>query len=561
MKSGNLFIVFIILFAIISATSAIVLDLTISNSYQRAIAAGFIADFAKHGLWHAHSFGEIKDAFINGHEHYKLFSGLADWQPLQLMLLTVAFFLFGISKFGMIIVPLAVSVLALVYLYRLVLAMYDHKTALAAAIITGISTFFFYESAAPLLENGIALFSIACIYYSGNYLNRNDPCSFYLAALSLGLGFLYHLQMMFILPALAIMFLAKVDLKKFFTTKQNYRMIAIALGIFLLVMIPFILREIVLVPEGISTFESRMATRIKYFSAADAHLPGFVTAYDFEFENELPIAKRNLIINRYQINYLQKGAMVFSSLFFHWILVPFILLGILCFRKSKQQKWWNSFNTHEGLSLFFVITTILVFTFQGLLPRYLLPASIFLFIFAARGIFTLPKKAIVPAIVLVLLVIGAQTGHFLYKISQNDHIQSMQHDYDGTAQYMLEHTPGEFTVITTRVYQMAFSALKKDESRRMYIEMAPFVKAQFLAMLDGNFSTPPTIEGNERVSYSTTRPKVAYVVVHERLETGALRDIADYNLLDLLNNYPNATLVQTLDSRFPNSRTWIYAIS
>jgi hypothetical protein len=358
--------------------------------------------------------------------------------------------------------------------------------------------------------------------------------------------------MLFIIPALLIAFIYKTNLKTFFTNKQSYKMLLVSLGIFLLVLVPFFAREAILIPEGLSTIGSRTATRINYFTAQNIDLPGIATAYDYEFQNELFPEKRNLIINRYQVSYFQKAATLFSALFLHWILIPFILLSIF-----KRKQW--SFKNHELLSLLFVITTIAVFTFQGLLPRYLLPASVFLFIFAARGIFTLPRKFVVPALVLVLLVIGAQTGHFLFKISQNDHIQSMQHDYDGTARYLLENTPGNFTIITTRVYQIAFNVMMQDTERRVYVEMAPFKKDRLLSMIQGDFTTPELLHG-KAIPYSTKRPPVAYVVVHERLETGALRETADYNLVDTLNAHPRASLVRVIDSPFPNSRTWIYSI-
>ena len=233
-------VILLAFFAILSGASASVLDLTISNSYQRALAAGFTAEFVKNDIWHTHSLSQIKEAFIQGHEHYKIFSGIADWQPLQLILLTFVFFFFGVGKFGMTIVPLAISVLALIYLYRLTRAMYDHKTALVATAITAISTFFFYEAAAPLLENGIALFSTMCVFYFGNYLEKKNNRAFYLAVLAFSLGLLYHLLMLFILPALALVFIYKTNLREFFTNKKNYKMFAFAAGIFVLVFIPFI---------------------------------------------------------------------------------------------------------------------------------------------------------------------------------------------------------------------------------------------------------------------------------------------------------------------------------
>ncbi|HLF54670.1 MAG TPA: glycosyltransferase family 39 protein [Candidatus Nanoarchaeia archaeon] len=528
------------------------MDITITNSYQRANTAAYMADFAKKDLLKTNSFQELKDNFLQGHGHYKIFSGIADWPPLQLMLLTLSFLVFGINKLSFMFFPLIITLLTLIYLYKLVLLSYNNRNiALTTVILTALSTFFFYESATPMLENGIALFTIMCVYYFALYLKTKKDKYFYSTTAALALGLLYKEQMILIIPALAGIFLYKTRLKEFFTSKRNYKMLLVSLAVFFLIMLPMIAREIVLMKEGVSIIASRSIGRIKYIYE-DVGKKGFLTAKELEFQNELPEYKRELINNRYSLSHLQKFIIAITSTFFNWILIPFILLGLA--RK------YSKFNDIEIMILIFVATSLVFFSLHGLIPRLALPTAILLNIFAAKGVFSLPRKAIIPIMAIVFIMLGFQTSSFFVKIYNNEHILSMQHDYEASAQYMLDNTQGEFTVITSRVHQMAFEFIRQDKNRKAYVELIPEKQEQLKEMLQGIFRTPELLE-ESNIEYETTRPKVRYVVIHEKLETGPLKGLADYNIPEFLNNYENATLVKTIDSPFPNSRTWIYQIN
>ncbi|MBS3125075.1 glycosyltransferase family 39 protein [Candidatus Woesearchaeota archaeon] len=553
MKNKHALIIIICIYALSALALNLVFDLTISNSYQRAITAGSIAQLLHNEPGKLTDITALKAYFIDGHAHYKLFSGISDWQPLQVILLTAVFFFFGINTFSILLVPLAITILTLIYLYRLALDNYHRENvATLTILLVGLSTLFLYESASLLLETGITLFTTMTIFYFARYLKSRTSRSFYLAALSLGLGLLYHIQMAFVLPAMCIVFLWKTPLKPFFTTPKNYRMLAIACCIILTVLIPFIVREIVLTHEGISVFKTRAATRVNYLYEHTVTKPGFVTANDFEFQNPLPWYKKELILNRYLLSYLQKAVVTFSAFFFNWILAPLAFFWLFARRKKC--------NDAELIILLFCITTLSIFTLEGLLPRYVIPAAILFTTFAAPGAYLLPKKVFKPVLALVIAILFIQAGLFFERIYQGEHVQSMQHDYDTTAAYILNTTTGNFTVITTRVYQMAFAVMRRDIERRAYVEMVPFNQTSFTTMLEGNFSTPELLAGTS-LPYPTSRPPVRYVIVHEELETGALQGTADYNVRDYLEHYPHANLAKIIPSAFPNATTWIYSIN
>ncbi len=536
-------LLFFAVYAVLCLTIFSTMNITISNSYQRALAADATKDFIFHPSL---SPSEAKDYFINQHDHYKIFSGIADWPPLQLMLLTLSFIVLGTNYFAWMITPLLLSLLALYYLFKITKHITKNEQLSYIAIaFASISTLFFYEAATPMLENGVAAFSLMCIYHMARYLETNKNSQLYHVALAFGLGFLLKTQMVFILPALAIMLFWKK--KKEFNKTAIYKTIGVCFLIILAVNLPLIAREAVLMKEGLSTFLPRSVGRIEYITNEAKDLSGYLVAQDFEFESKLSEQNKQLIMNRYDLNYAQKFVIVLTSLFWNCILLPFIIYGL----------WKRKLSTIEWLLLLFVATNIILFSLHGLIPRYMIPSFLALLPFAALGIGKLPKKAILPTSAIVLFVILAQTLFLFNGIYNGQHIQSMQHDYDEAARYVLDNRQGEFTVVTTRLYQMAYHVRQHDMAQRAYVELVPEDKATFEQMLAGNFSTPKMAQ-DMGVAYDVVRPPVQYVIIHEGLETGPLAGSADYNVKELMNAY--GTLETTIPSRFPNSQTFVYRV-
>ncbi|RMD57847.1 phospholipid carrier-dependent glycosyltransferase [Candidatus Woesearchaeota archaeon] len=551
MKTRKTLIAFLAAYAIICILLFSSINTYISNGYQRAGAAVYLSDFLKEDLWNIRSLSNLQGKMLEGHAHYKIFTGLSAWPPLQLMILTATYLIAGPSHSTTLLVSLAISLLTLLALYRFTKKAYNENIALIATIFTALSTYFFYESSAPLLENGLALFTILCLDAFCDYLENGNPKNFYKSATWFALGLLYKIQMIFLTPVLLILLIAKGDWKGFLTKRSNYKMILLSALIAIAILSPLIARESILATQGLSSFSERTIERTKYITRTPAHLKGFVTAYDFEFENELPRYKIELIKHRYELTKLQKLVVTLTALFYNWILIPLIIVALYSIIKAKR------ISSRELGMVLFIVFSAAFFTLHGLLPRYIIPSSIFLCIFAAKGAMRLPKKAITPAIAITLLVLTAQTGFFINKISKGDHIQSMQHDYESTAETILSQAKGDFTIITTRLYETAFFFISKDKQKRAYLELAPEKKAEFEKMLKTGYAEP--IVG-KHLPYPKDRPPVKYVIVHENLETGPIKGNSDYNLKDTLDKADWAKLAHTINSRWPNSKTWIYEV-
>lgn len=548
-------LIFLVFYAVLQIVIGTQIDMTISNSYQRALAAGFTANIISEELVNMTSLGDFTQKFIDGHAHYKIFSGLADWEPLQVILLTIVFLFFGVSYWSMMIVPLIMSLLVLWMVYRLASDIYDEKTGFLAAIFAGFGTLFFYEAAVPMLENGVALFTLLCIYQFNRYCKKENAKHLYWLAVFLALGVLFKRQVLLIVPVLLIVFLIKKDFVSWIARKKVITSLVVSLALFFLVLTPLIAREIVFVNFGVSTLLGRSATNLENFYGSSEQRSGFITAEDLEFSYALPAYKKDLIMNRYDLSKLQKAVVVITSVFLNWILLPFILLGVFWRKKWFESK---SYSIVELCIVFYALVNFVIFVFHGLIPRYMIPVTVLLSVFAARGVFMLPKKAIFSVAVLVILLVAGQTGLFLFTIANNNHIQSMQHDYEGAIKFMLDNTKGDFTVITSRQYQMAFFFLKNDKEKRVYVELLPEKEELLKEVIKTGFNKPEFSTGS--FSYPKNRPSVRYIVVHERLETGPLSDIADYDARVFLDSYPRAKLDKILVGTLPNSKTWIYKV-
>ena len=548
MSVNKWLVVFLVVYSLFVLVFFSSMNISISNGYQRAVAAGFIANLVKEDIWKLSSIADVKSLLIEEHARYKIFSGLADWPPLQLMLLAGTFVMFGINDAGLMVSSLFLTILALVFMYLLARKMYGENVALLAVILTALSTFFLQEAATPMQENGLIAFTLACIYYFVLYLEKGHVRYLYFASAAFALGFLIKTQMVLLLPSLVIVTL--MEKRSLLRERKFYKSLLVALVIFFAINIPLFARETALVHVGLSTFTERSLGRLEYVSKNDVRSEGFLVAQDFEFQNELPKYKRDLIVKRFELSYVQKVLVMLTSLLFNWVLLPFIVLG---FVRRKPMR------AAERMLLIFVAVNVLLFTLHGLIPRLILPASIVLCLFAARGVCNLPKKFVKSAIGLVILFLLVQNYFFFVKVYHGEHIQAMQHDYDGAAKYVIENTQGDFTVITTRLYQMSFSILKFDKNRRAYVELVPEKKEDFERLLQGTVETPELAK-NAAWEFPLDRPPVRFVIVHQNLETGPLKGSADYDVREFMDSYENASRV-TIESSFPGAATWVYALS
>lgn len=553
MDSKKLLSVGLIAYAIVCLATFSYLDLNLSNNYQRTGAAAWLADSLKSDLLDARSFSEFKASMLEGHAHVKIFTGLSAWPPLQLAILSLAFFVYGTSYLTMLLVPLGITLLTLAATFWSVRQWLGERTALLSTLLIASSTYFFYTAAAPMLEIGVFLFTLLCLHHFAKWADTRKRGHFYLSSAFLALGLLYKIQMVFILPALAAIFLARADLKKFFFRKETYKMLTISLLIVLGILSPLLAREALLVPQGLSSFSERTVDRLGFITSDAVRASGHITAMDFEFHKYSSQETKNLIRNRYNIDWSKKAIVVLTSTFLNWILIPFIIAGIFVRKRAYSLK---SYNTMELSILAFALFNIVFFSLHGLLPRYTIPTAALLAIFAARGLLKIPKPFTQTAIIIVMAVMILQTGTFLSKVSDNEHVQSMQHDYAGTVEYMLSKTEGSFTIVTSRQYEMAFPLIASKGHKRAYIELIPENEEDASFVLENGYNKPTV---GKNLDYPTKRPEVKFVVLHETLEHGPLNDLENHYSIPEFLRVQGWTVEKTIHSKHENSKTWIYS--
>ncbi len=580
-------VAYLLFYSVLVLVLAGTMDLSISNSYQRAGAALFVANYVTHDFWRDLSsensssgnssstvFSTIKTRFLTGYQQYNIFSGLADWPPLQFMLLTLSFLIFGTNWFAYTLPSLVMTLVGLVFLYKLTRHLYSRsassKTAknvgLLAVVFASLSTYVLWESGAPLLENTLAAFMLMSTYFFILYLDTDKNKYLYWCSACFGLGLLTKYEVLLLGLPFAFFFVTKHvrswRKKQAGVSAWNtvLKPVFVSTLVFLAVLSPLIAREVLFVQEGVSTLVSRSVGRLEYVADTSAGVSGYLLASDLEFENALPSEKHALIKNRYSLSYDQKFVIVFTSLFFNWILLPLLFAGLLfgrLFDRLSGRNVWNAFTRSELVLLSACVVYVVMLGFHGLLPRYMIPTGMFLTVFAARGITQLPKNIGRISFIIVVGFLLAQDGSFFGKISNGEHIQAMQHDYDATAQYLLNHQNGTFTVLTTRQYETAFFLQEHDVQQRAFIQLLPEKKQDAEALLTGRPRTSALLEATQ-IRLPVQQPPVKYLVVHELLETGPLKGLADYNLLDFAKEH--GTLETIIPSRHPNSRTWVFRI-
>lgn len=124
----------------------------------------------------------------------------------------------------------------------------------------------------------------------------------------------------------------------------------------------------------------------------------------------------------------------------------------------------------------------------------------------------------------------------------------------------------QFTIVTSRQYQMAFYLLKHDPEHKAYILLLPETSKELVEMLHGNFSRPlALVQQQSDLPYNVTLPPVRFVVVHEGMELGPMRACTPdghecYNAKEFMDDYADVVQRTTIPSDFPNARTWVYEV-
>lgn len=525
----------------------------------RALGAIFIKESMHE--WLSDPFLSISGAknlyinFIDFGVHYpRVNTGLFVWPPLQVILVSLIYLLFGVSGFTTISLTVVESMILLFFAYKFVQLSYgDKNISYIAMFFLAFYPLIFDQSGSLMLEIGLAMFTVITFYYFSLYLKENSVKYLYYTALVFGLGFMYKYQFILILPAILLTFLwerRSIVVKKSAFTKENAKKVILVVCIIILVLSPWIIGQSYLYSRNSELNPALKERTMLLLPDEKKDLHGFWTMNDYyTYSNDLPAEKRILIMNKYNLSILQNLVAVFSSAFFQLFLLPFFIIGILF--KFKIRKM----GIEEKLALIFVVTVLSFFIMHGLCPRYVIPTIPFISMFASKGLINSlekvePKlkypqlKYCVIALLFVLCI--AQTSQFMTIVDCN----VPPFEYDKTAIYIIDYTDESSTIITSsKLPTQQFSFAVLDRERKIYIIEHPEEKVTLEKMLNGTYYDP------NREKDNIHPPPIKYIVIYEGTNTDWGRK---FDISDFVEHRPDFVLVKEIEGKVPHRRVLIY---
>ena len=218
-------------------------------------------------------------------------------------------------------------------------------------------------------------------------------------------------------------------------------------------------------------------------------------------------------------------------------------------------------NLGEAVSLIFILTNLLFFTFNGGLPRHIIVTLPFVMMFASIGIVHLKRRLRYLVLTIVLIISLLLLVSFIINTNKGYNNAAAQHDFEGAVNFIIHDTDiKNSTVITSRLKDMAFEFSIRDKKRVIFLREFPKKKEDLNKLLYGEFLEPLFITErgtSEKINFDLI-PPASYLVIHEGYETGSVKDLINYNSKKYVESLENFYLLKIINSTKTNSKTWIY---
>lgn len=128
-------------------------------------------------------------------------------------LTAILYIFFGVKDWVGRIIPILFSLLATIYIYRLIKFYFEEKPALFTAFVYSILPLNVFFTRVPMPDSGMLFFSIASLYHFSSYIKNGNNKQFILAIIFTSLAFLSKLPGLCILIPLAFIPFSKYKFK------------------------------------------------------------------------------------------------------------------------------------------------------------------------------------------------------------------------------------------------------------------------------------------------------------------------------------------------------------
>ncbi|MBS3176621.1 glycosyltransferase family 39 protein [Candidatus Woesearchaeota archaeon] len=500
-------------------------NFSIPNTVQRKAAGILLVDFYDH-FFELHSFKDLVTLFSSYYNHYLAFTGFVEWPPLQIFLLSIFYTFFGIQDSSPILFSLFLTAANLFLFVLLMKRDGSQKFVIVGTLILLMShAYFIITSAEPYFEQGVIFFLLLCFLFLSKFLQYHSWKYLYFLAISLGFGLLYKLDVILIFIPLVVVFLFFFKEKlTFFSQARNYRHIFFCIVIILGIFSVYLGSQYVLGQYHLSPLWDRSFGLLDKGEAKISQPSLFLTVYEYEFQHDLSIAQKEIILDRIHFSNLQRFVIVLLSLFFQWFLFPFFL--------------------------------------------YLFPAAPFVIFLAIRSLKDMQLKFRYGIMIILIFMSVTQATFFINDINTGNHIISVQHDFDTTSQFIVtflnvHNLTG--SIITTKSHEMAYAFIKKDAERRVFMHYLPDLEEDFQSLLNTqcrNMSISYLEKrGVSSLGSELEKPPCMFIVIHEQFEENPILvdgKIYSYNATSIVQERTDYALVNIIPSTHLHSRTFIY---
>jgi len=495
-----------------------------------AMSRGFIWDEAHHANPALFLYNLVKDSpqdvlayATDYHAHYKFFSVLASYPPMNTILVSGAYTMLGPGIFVSRLVAIAESLIMLFFVYKLS-KFYSRGSKympFVCVLLAALHPVIFLFSSSNMLDIGMTLFIVAGSYFFIKFLRTERRTYLFGLGIAMALGILCKLPMvLFFVPLILVMVLER-KLHLFHSRSEDFLR---ALIIFLVFVSPFLAQLWFLHSNGISGV--------------------FMAHWDRPSESGI---LQSFLITEPELVQSSLGVV-----FYQWFLAPFLLIGIVLLLRKRRD-----------IDKLFLITAAFFFWFytSNIIsnipdPRFVMPVVPFLVIISCHALVSIGEwvgtrrlKLFVLGVFVVLA--SAQSAAYYSSIDYYD-IPNL----DRAAIFVIENAKEPTSVLTTWGQPQMFEFARLDSERKIYTMYLPKELENVAKAVRGDFSYYRSMEWWER--FGIEHPVPDYLILHEKIFREKVS--YEYNLSHFEEN-PEFELLGIIESDYePNNRIFIYKI-
>ena len=448
------------------------------------------------------SFSFIKDYAINYHSHYKFLTVAGAYPPLNPILLTTTYLLFGVNLVTTKFVAIIEGVLLVFFVYKLSGLFYrkDKNFPLLCAIFVGINPIIFLLSNSNFLAAGTTLFFTSSTFFLIKFIKTEDKKYLYFFSITFGLGLLQKPIMgLMIIPFLFVLY------KNLEIFRKHWYAFLKSLILFLTVLSPLFIQLLSL------------------------YILGFPDIFFDHWIRENPYTIF-YIIPLFAESQIQNFLIILSTLFYQLFTIPFFILGSYKIAKRRA--------VIDNIFIVIILSFIYIFTISSFRveTRYITPMLPFFTIIWVYGLVLffdelkeryseLTRRYRIKDIIIILLI---SVSVYQITIYNYDNTYYNNKDLNRIASFVINNASGPTTVLTSFGQPQTFEFARLDNEMDMFVMYMPQDSENIKYAVQGNYSYYRNYELWNNLGIKL--PAADYIIFHEGVN-------------DIIYNYNNSYLI------------------